>query len=882
MKAYDPNGDDPTAWRTAYDAWKLRVTTTTNAQNAALAAYNTALNKATQLVAWRDQLARVVADMNARVGPYGTLNGTLASLASQLADIEGQLGDHTAARDTATGRLLAAPATTQPVVLLPVGVHTAWIGGSTLAVRIVPSEILVDRHDPRLSPMERTLAQAYWATRNLPGTGQADQAWADLTRRVTPQRGAWIVRATAPGAPVVQSRGDLDTGVMVRMLPDRFAVVLLSRGEPINVSGTTTPTYVSWGATIAGDLPVPLLQTPGAATWMTDLQTAVQAGLALRIPMPPGAPVIDELVVVGLRGASTPTDLADLLEHHVYGAGIELLPDGATTNNHSGSRTLRNTDHDASVIGALVQGPTPTTLPAASGGHQAAVLLGLPDARVAALPGAAAVRGTVSDAVAVLVRAGATGTLTRRYGIAASDVPTMNPAGAAPALRVGRQPFGILPAVETGRWQWADVYDSRFIGPMRDSSVGHLALFDMDPAVPSGPALPPRQVTRDDDSALPLILSESASSVAWSSSGAAWSGVDGVVGPASGPQSPVTYLDQLARGVRTTDVLEAAQASVLGAVAAGAGTAPGVSDALASLATVAATDDGRAAIAVALGEHLDALSHRVDAWVTAAAARRRATSVTGPPVIGVYGYVTNVVARPATRPRSFGHILAPSLGHAATAAILRSGYLGQRRAAWAARLAAANATGDLSAAQAARTGLASLAPLDAAAESRLPMAIDLSSRRIRRARWILGAVRNGQPLAAVLGQQFERALVDAGMQRYLAAFRKLTRFSTGSELEALEAARRAAGDALALARANAAVARAGADATAGPVADAQAALAAANAARTSASTAWAPYQAQVDARATALAQAQTAQNTLNALLASPPSTTTHTRTVLVP
>ena len=880
MKAYT-DGEDATAWRTAYNAWKTRVTNATNAQNAALAAYNTALNKANQLVAWRDQLARVVADMNARVGPYAAVNGTLASLAAQLADLEGQLGDHVGARDTATGRLLAAPPTSQPVVLLPVGVHTAWTTSSTLAVRIIPSEISVDRHDPRLSPMETKLAQAYWATRNRPGTGQADQAWADLTRRVTPQRATWIVRATSPGAAAVQPRGDLDTAVTVRLLPDRFAVVLLSRGEPVNVSATT-PTYVTWGQPIAPELPVPLLQTPGSATWLTDLQTAVTAGLAVRITVPAGTPTIDELVVVGLRGASGPTDLADLLERHVYGAGAEFLPDGATTNNSQAGRTLRNAERDASVLGALVQAPPPTTLAAGSGGHQAAVLLGLTDQRVAAIPGATSMRGVVPDAVSVIVRAGATGTLTRRYGIAASDLPTMNPAGPAPALRIGQQPYGILPAVDSGRWQAADVYDARFLGPMRDSSVGHLAPLDVDPGVPSGPALPPRQVTRDDDSAIPTILIESASSVAWSSPGGTWSGLDAVVGPASGPSSPAVYLDQLARGVRTSDVLDAARESVLGAVAVGAGTATGVAVALAGLATAATTDDGRRAIATALGQHLDSLSHRVDAWVTAAASRRRTSGVTGQPVIGAYGYVTNVIPRPVSRPRSFGHVLAPSLGHAATAAVLRSGYLGQRRAAWAGKLAEANARGDLTAAQAARTGLAALAPLDSAAESRLPMAIDLSSRRIRRARWILGAVRNGQPLAAVLGQQFERGLVDAGMQRYLAAFRKLTRFSTGTELASLEAARRAAADVVATARATALVARATADAKAGPVASAQAALAAATAARNAATTAWAPYQAQVDARAAALAQAQAAQNTLNALLASPPATTTHTRTVLVP
>jgi hypothetical protein len=482
----------------------------------------------------------------------------------------------------------------------------------------------------------------------------------------------------------------------------------------------------------------------------------------------------------------------------------------------------------------------------------------------------------------VLVRAAVRGTLTQRYGIAPSDLPTMSPTGETPALRIGRQPYGILPAVDSGRWQAADTYDARFIGAMRDSAGGHLAPLDVDPGVPSGPAMSPRRVTRDDDSALPLILAEDASSVSWSSPGGTWSGLDAVVGPATGPESAATVLGQLAAGARTPDVLGAAQASVLGAVAAGAGTAPGVPAALGSLAAAAATDDGRRAIAAALGAHLDALSHRVDAWVTAAATRRRTAGTTGAPVIGAYGYVTGVIPRPASQPRSFGHILAPSLGHAATAAVLRSGYLSQRRAVWATRLAEANAHGDLTAAQAARTGLASLAPLDAGAEARLPMAVDLSSRRIRRARWILGAVRNGQPLAAVLGQQFERGLVDAQLQRYLAAFRKLTRLSTGSELEGLEAARRAARDAVALAQANAAVAHAVADGTTGPVADAQARVTAATAARAAATNAWAPYQAQVDARASALAQAQAAQATLTALLASPPSTTTHTHTVLVP
>ncbi|GAB3443169.1 hypothetical protein GCM10027517_21270 [Phycicoccus ginsengisoli] len=880
MKSYDPNGDDPTSWLIQYRAWKTRVTNATNAQNAALAASNAAAAKAAQLNAWHQQLASVLADMSNRAGAYAAANSTISTLNAQLADLDGQLADHSAARDTATSRLVGPAPLSSPALLLPVRVQTAW-AGQTLCVRILPSELNLDRHDPRLSPMEQTLGQAYWATRNRPGDTQADQAWADLTRRVTPQRAAWIVRATDPAATIpVTERDDLDTAVTVRLLPDRFAVVLLAQGEPVNVS-STSPTFITWGQPIPPTVEVPLLASADTATWMTDLDTAAATGLAIRIPLPTSAPVIDELIVVGLRSGSTPADLADLLEHHVYGAGIELLPEGVPTNNSVAGRTIRNADRDAAMLKSLVASPPPS-LTSTSAGQQAAALLGIPAARMAIIPGAAGVRGTVTDAVSVLVRSAATGTLTRRYGVASGSVPSMNPAGAAPALRVGKQPYGLLATVETGRWLVADAVDTVFAGALQDAASGHLAPLDVDPAAPPTAATAPRRATRDDDSLIPLILVEGASSVRWASSSGMWSGLDAVVGPAAGPQSPATYLDQLAQGIRTPDVLSSAGTSVLGSLAAAAATAPGAATALATLASAAADDAGRQEIAVALGEHLDALSHRVDCWVTAAAAHRRSHNVTGPPVIGAYGYLTDVAPRPTGRPRSFGHILAPSLGHAATAAVLRSGYLGQRRAAWAARLADAIDRRDHAAAAAARAGLSTLAPLDAATEARLPMAVDLSSRRIRRARWILGAVREGQPLAAVLGQQFERGLVDAGLQRYLAAFRKLTRFRTGSELESLEAARRAAADTVAQARANAAVAEAVAAEAAGPLADAQAAAQRAQTQRDAATSAWAPFQAQVDLRNSELALAQDAQNTLNALLARPPATTTRTKTVLVP
>jgi hypothetical protein len=85
-------------------------------------------------------------------------------------------------------------------------------------------------------------------------------------------------------------------------------------------------------------------------------------------------------------------------------------------------------------------------------------------------------------------------------------------------------------------------------------------------------------------------------------------------------------------------------------------------------------------------------------------------------------------------PANAGYIHAPPLNHAATAAVLRSGYLSQ-------------------------------------SDPNHPLAIDLSSRWVRLAQWPLDGARQGQPLAALLGYRFERELQERGQAHYLQAFR---------------------------------------------------------------------------------------------------------------
>jgi hypothetical protein len=98
-----------------------------------------------------------------------------------------------------------------------------------------------------------------------------------------------------------------------------------------------------------------------------------------------------------------------------------------------------------------------------------------------------------------------------------------------------------------------------------------------------------------------------------------------------------------------------------------------------------------------------------------------------------------------------GFVHAPSLDHAATVAVLRSGHL-------------------------TRFGRTSDPEAD-------PLAIDLSSERARTAQYLLDGVRSGQTVAALLGYRFERALHERGLDVFIEPFRFIAPIvSTGRRL----------------------------------------------------------------------------------------------------
>ena len=155
----------------------------------------------------------------------------------------------------------------------------------------------------------------------------------------------------------------------------------------------------------------------------------------------------------------------------------------------------------------------------------------------------------------------------------------------------------------------------------------------------------------------------------------------------------------------------------------------------------------------ALREAFDLASYRLDAWISSLAQSRldrtRAANPNGGVVIGGYGWVEQV--RPTTAAvASSGYINAPSVDRAATAAVLRSAYLAH------------------------------------AGEAGRPFSLDLSSRRVRLGLHLLDGMRSGQSLGALLGYRFERALHEAGLDRFIDAFRAVVPSDAASALDVVD------------------------------------------------------------------------------------------------
>jgi hypothetical protein len=646
-----------------------------------------------------------------------------------------------AALDVATARLLGSIDTKVPILLLPLRLETRFMqqspsGPTELLVRLYPDDIHIDTHEPALTADEQSWGNYFQAQAKPPAGASEDMrkgAWRQLVGRFGIKRAAWIARVVDPDHPLsVGSRNRAWTRAPYsKVLPDRWVAVAFRGdqpavtvwGKPIQDPLATGPSpTASSGAAPAGDATLPAVDD--GMRWMIDFKAAEDAGMGLRLPLSDeqAAHGFERLLVIGVRSSDAADGaqrLVELFAAHHYTNGLSLLPQSTPTNNTEAPSGYGLADRDAEIaytteLGNALIGPLPSQAGDWLDGHWLAWALGIPSSSLEHVRYADGTEQRDARETnkqlwphqdtpwlrRLLVDGGSGGISQFVSGHFSTYVVARGP---LPALRVGNEPYGVLPVTsfdQTTRRPRPDV-EARFLRRLRE--LQHIWLR-------CGAAAP--TITRGDE--LDTLMAQSGNSCSY------------VIQDfqKGAPQPPV--------GIAPADLL--------------AKWFPAVNQSLAV-------------------ESLDACSHRFDAWVTSLATKRlddlRQANPSGIR-LGGYGWLEDVRPaskwQPATPPagvtgpvfqsaNNMGFLQAPSIAQAATAAILRSGYMSHLQ----------EGQGN-------------------------PFAVDLSSDRVRRADWLLQGVGQGQSLGALLGYRFERRLHESGLDQYIARFRTLTGIKENDEL----------------------------------------------------------------------------------------------------
>ena len=307
-----------------------------------------------------------------------------------------------------------------------------------------------------------------------------------------------VFSATLPEEPflypeVETKAGEYTQAATSPVLPARF-VVATKTGAQIKhlVVGNVVPPDLAFGFAPTGDTTEEInwVETPDGdllpekgIRWMTDFEEAVSVGMGIIVPLTQEQRDngFDSLFVLGVQDSSFDVSAANvqaLFEGHHYSPhGMAFLPPGTPTNHTEGQASgWIKLDNDASLSHAVEMSDplygtaAPADDNARTDGWRLAKLLGIPTETFQHIHHAG--RTDISNALAMhhLLYPGTMGYyLTEMWNTLLTTDNTKRVAGffrgnvsargIAPAVRIGRQPYGIMATTAFSRMRFSDAFD---------------------------------------------------------------------------------------------------------------------------------------------------------------------------------------------------------------------------------------------------------------------------------------------------------------------------------------------------------------------------------------------------------------------------------------
>lgn len=398
-----------------------------------------------------------------------------------------------------------------PLVLFPVRLETRFFpladGNTELRLRVYPDKVHIDTHEPDLTADEITWGQHFWEETWRAGNDaeRRKAAWRQLADRFDAPRAAWVARALRPLNPTEQALAKpprfpsltpkpeaWTRAPHTRMLPSYWIVLGYANGRLIvNARGRDIPDQLATGPD-----PTPEASaTPTAATadqlvldkgmqWMVDFDAAEQVGMGIRAPLTRemAAAGLDVVLVLGVKDMPGGTTdwaprLAELFDAHHYADGLSFVLPGTPSNNTTDAPSgFRSTDpgHETSYLTERTapawqpgDGSNADVLTTALGLTQAGpVFANLPNATATEQLDARHMNTALWQATwgyFLLQMLGVGGTNESPFSNDDVDeaiawarrhfIDYVRASGPLPAVRIGKQPYGILPVTSLNAWQ---------------------------------------------------------------------------------------------------------------------------------------------------------------------------------------------------------------------------------------------------------------------------------------------------------------------------------------------------------------------------------------------------------------------------------------------